>query len=193
MAQASQCASQANNEAQLLQEICDMAIRYAHFKIALIAQPDETQRFRMLAISGAQTYMENVVISARADVPEGQGTIGQVWRSGHPIFNASFLNNATLAPWKERALGLGLRSNTALPIYRDGKVWAVFSVYHEKSDIFDDQVQILLKEICINISMGLDRIYSQQLRSALLDNSVVGILLVQDRIVQMTNSYAPTC
>lgn len=190
MAQASQCASQANNEAQLLQEICDMAIRYAHFKIALIAQPDETQRFRMLAISGAQTYMENVVISARADVPEGQGTIGQVWRSGHPIFNASFLNNTTLAPWKERALGLGLRSNTALPIYRDGKVWAVFSVYHEKSDIFDDQVQILLKEICINISMGLDRIYSQQLRSALLDNSVVGILLVQDRIVQMTNSYA---
>ncbi|MCP1242139.1 PAS domain S-box protein [Acetobacter lambici] len=38
--------------------------------------------------------------------------------------------------------------------------------------------------------MGLDRIYSQQLRAALLDNSVVGILLVKDRIVQMTNSYA---
>lgn len=190
MAQASQCASQADDEARLLQEICDMAINYAHFKIALIARPDETQRFQMLAISGARAYMDNVVISARDDVPEGRGTIGQVWRSGHPIFNASFLDNDTLAPWKEQALKLGLRSNTALPIFRDGKVWAVLSVYHEKSDIFDDQLQILLKEVCINISMGLDRIYSEQLRAALLDNSVVGILLVKDRVVQMTNSYA---
>ncbi|WP_338333216.1 diguanylate cyclase domain-containing protein [Acetobacter sp. LMG 32666] len=190
MAQASQCASQADSEAGLLQEICDMAIRYAHFKIALITRPDEAQQFRMLAISGARAYMNNVFISARGDVPEGRGTIGQVWRSGLPIFNASFVNNITLAPWKEQALKLGLRSNTALPIYRDGKVWAVLSVYHEKADIFDDQLQILLKEVCINISMGLDRIYSQQLRAALLDNSVVGILLVKERIVQMTNSYA---
>ncbi|MFT8418566.1 MAG: diguanylate cyclase [Acetobacter sp.] len=190
MAQASQCASQADNEAGLLQEICDMAIQYAHFKIALIARPDETQRFQFLAISGASAYMNNVVISARADVPEGRGTIGQVWRKGVPIFNASFLENAALAPWKDQALRLGLRSNTALPIYRDGKVWAVFSVYHEKADIFDDQLQILLKEVCINISMGLDRIYNQQLRVALLDNSVVGILLVKNRLVQMTNSYA---
>ncbi|NHO56069.1 GAF domain-containing protein [Acetobacter lambici] len=122
MAQASQCASQADSEAGLLQEICDMAIRYAHFKIALITRPDETQQFQMLAISGARAYMNNVFISARGDVPEGRGTIGQVWRTGLPIFNASFLNNDTLAPWKERALKLGLRSNTALPIYRDGKV-----------------------------------------------------------------------
>ena len=190
MAQASQCASQANNESGLLQEICDMAIRYAHFKIALITRPDENQHFKFLAISGSSTYLDNIVISARADVPEGRGTIGQVWRTGAPIFNASFMENATLAPWKEKALRLGLRSNTALPIYRDGKVWAIFSVYHEKSDIFDDQVQILLKEVCINISMGLDRIYSQRLKAALLDNSVVGILLVKDRVVQMTNSYA---
>ncbi|WP_415502506.1 diguanylate cyclase domain-containing protein [Acetobacter sp.] len=146
MAQASQCASQANDEAGLLQEICDMAIRYTHFKIALIARPDEAQWFQMLAMSGARAYLDNIAISARADLPEGQGTIGQVW--------------------------------------------AVFSVYHEKVDIFDDQLQILLKEVCINISMGLDRIYSQQLRAALLDNSLVGILLVKNRVVQMNNSYA---
>ena len=190
MAQASLCASQANNESAILQDICDMAIRYAHFKIALIARPDDAQRFQFLAISGARAHLDNVVISARADVPEGRGTIGQVWRTGSPIFNASFTENAALAPWKEQALRLGLHSNTALPIYRDGKVWAVFSVYHEKSDIFDDQLQILLREVCINMSMGLDRIYSQRLRAALLDNSVVGILLVKDRMVQMTNSYA---
>lgn len=167
-----------------------MAIRYTHFKIALIARPDEAQWFQMLAMSGARAYLDNIAISARADLPEGQGTIGQVWRTGLPLFNVSFSKNATLAPWKERALRLGLRSNTALPIYRDGKVWAVFSVYHEKVDIFDDQLQILLKEVCINISMGLDRIYSQQLRAALLDNSLVGILLVKNRVVQMNNSYA---
>ncbi|MDE7548114.1 diguanylate cyclase [Acetobacter fabarum] len=190
MAQASQCASQANDEAGLLQEICDMAIRYTHFKIALITRPDEAQWFQMLAISGVRAYLNNIAISARGDLPEGRGTIGQVWRTGLPLFNVSFSDNAILAPWKERALKLGLRSNTALPIYRDGKVWAVFSVYHEKSDIFDDQLQILLKEVCINISMGLDRIYSQQLKTALLDNSLVGILLVKDRVVQMTNSYA---
>ncbi|MFK0575447.1 diguanylate cyclase domain-containing protein [Acetobacter fabarum] len=189
MAQASQCASQANDEAGLLQEICDMAIRYTHFKIALITRPDEAQWFQMLAMSGARAYLNNIAISARADLPEGKGTIGRVWRTGLPLFNVSFSNNATLAPWKERALRMGLRSNTALPIYRDGKVWAVFSVYHEKVDIFDDQLQILLKEVCINISMGLDRIYSQQLRTAFLDNSLVGILLVKNRVVQMNNSY----
>ncbi|GBQ38349.1 hypothetical protein CFR79_10940 [Komagataeibacter saccharivorans] len=188
MAQLNQCISQAKNEEALLQEICDMAIHYAHLKIAFIGRPDENGSIRMLAVAGPAGCMDGVSISVHPDVPEGCGNVGRVWRSGQPIFNASFKNGEHTAPWREWAIRQGVCSNAVLPIHRDGQIWAVLSVYHEQVDVFDDQLQVLLKEIATDISSGLEQLYNRRLQTALLDNSVVGILLVKDRIIQMTNT-----
>ncbi|OZB55483.1 MAG: hypothetical protein B7X35_08900, partial [Halothiobacillus sp. 14-56-357] len=71
----------AESEQELLQPLCDLAVRYAHLKLVLLARPDETLRFRILAASGATGYTDGLFISADPDLPEGQGTMGRTWRS----------------------------------------------------------------------------------------------------------------
>lgn len=188
LAQISYCISQAQEESRLLQDICDLAIRYAHLDLAFIARPDASQQFQFLAVGGQHAITDTLFISARADLPEGQGSVGRVWRSAQAIFNASFVQNAHLAPWKNWAEQHNLHANAALPIMRDGKIWAVLSVYHRQPDIFDHQLQALLQEVATDISRGLEKLYNKKLQSALLYNSVVGILLVKDHIIQLTNS-----
>lgn len=191
LAQVSQFISHAEDEAKLLQDICDLAIRYAHLKVAFIARPDPaTGYFQFLAVSGVTAYVAGMRISAFPDVPEGQGSVGQVWRTGRSIFNASFEKTPYMHPWHDRALRLGLRSAAALPIHRDGQIWAVLSVYHDQPDIFDHDLQELLEEIAMDISRGLETLYSRRLQNALLDNSVVGILLVKDRVIRPANARA---
>lgn len=191
LAQVNQFISHAEDEAKLLQDICDLAIRYAHLKVAFIARPDPVTRyFQFLAVSGVTAYVTDMRISAFPDVPEGQGSVGRVWRGGRSIFNASFEKTPYMHPWHDRALRLGLRSAAALPIHRDGQIWAVLSVYHEQSDVFDHDLQELLEEIAMDISRGLENLYSRRLQSALLDNSVVGILLVKDRVIRPANARA---
>ncbi|MFT9386699.1 EAL domain-containing protein [Acetobacter sp.] len=188
MAQINQCVSQAVDEETLLREICDMAIHYAHLKIAFIGRPDESKALQILAVGGPPDCMKGVSISIDPNLPEGRGSVGRVWRGGQPIFNASFTTTEYTQPWQDWAMRQGVRSNAVLPIYRDRRVWAVLSVYHEQAHVFDSQLQALLREISADISNGLEQLYNRRLQKALLDNSVVGILLVRDRVIQMTNT-----
>ena len=143
----------------LLQSICDLAASNAHLELAWIGRPDASGRFAFLAYSGtASGYLDDVVISADADRPEGQGSSGRAWREGHAYYNESFASTPFLGPWHERAREFGLQASAAQPIFRAGAIWAILNVYHAQADIFDASLQALLEELARDISRGLDRI-----------------------------------
>ena len=143
----------------LLQSICDLAARNAHLELACIGKPDASGRFAFLAHSGAASgYLDDVVITADPDRPEGQGSCGRAWREGRAYYNASFAATPFLAPWHERARHYGLQASAAQPIFRAGAIWAVLNVYHAQADVFDAPLQSLLEELARDISRGLDRI-----------------------------------
>ncbi|MBW4047127.1 MAG: EAL domain-containing protein [Proteobacteria bacterium] len=143
----------------LLQSICDLAARNAQLELAWIGKPDASGRFVFLARSGAASgYLDDIVITADADRPEGQGSSGRAWREGRAYYNASVESTAFLMPWHERAHQFGLRASAAQPILRAGEIWAVLNVYHAQADVFDAPLQALLEELARDISRGLDRI-----------------------------------
>ncbi|QEO16947.1 bifunctional diguanylate cyclase/phosphodiesterase [Acetobacter vaccinii] len=190
MAQINQCIGQVEHETDLLQEVCDMAIHYAHLKIAVICRPDEHNNISLLALSGPAHCMDGINVSITPSQADECSNLGRVWTEGEAIFDGAFETTNLNDQCKLWAQKYGVRSNAVLPIYRDGKIWAMLSVYHEQANIFDDQLKALLDEIVTDISRGLAGLYSRHLQNALLDNSVVGILLIKNMVIQLSNTHA---
>ena len=178
------------SERELLQPLCDLAVRYAHLKLVLLARPDETLRFRFLAASGATGYTDGLYISADPDLPEGQGTMGRTWRSEQAYFNTSFEHSEFLQPCQARARQFGLKATATLPVLRGGKMFAVLAVYHAEPDVFDGPLQDVLRELALSISRGLDRLDAQKQQNALFNNALVGVFLVQGRVIKSCNHQA---
>ncbi len=147
------------DDASLFQSLCDLAVRHAHLELAWIGKPDDTGRFSILAASGrAVQYLEGIDIRTDPDLPQGRGPTGNTWRDGQPRFNQSFESAEHLEHWRERARHYNLDASVALPISRNGKVWAIFTVYHARSGIFDHELRETLTSLARDISHGLDRI-----------------------------------
>ena len=78
---ANQIIAKAKDEKKLFNEICYIARQYSGIRLVWIGKPYEDGRYKVLAKSGEIGYLEGAVISAREDLPEGQGVMGQVWRN----------------------------------------------------------------------------------------------------------------
>jgi diguanylate cyclase (GGDEF)-like protein/PAS domain S-box-containing protein len=184
MAQINHIISQKTCETEMLKSVCEIAVRYARLKVAYIGRPDDDGIFRFIASYGETGILKDALISINPDIPEGIGTFGTAWRKGKMQYSNSFLKSPNLAVWKELAECFGIRSVAALPIYRAGKIWGLFAVYHEEENIFDEDLISLLEETAKDISRGLDGIDALTIehellstQEALLNNTVAGIIV----------------
>ena len=198
LAQVNQAITVHDDEDALLSAICDLAVLYGGLKLAWIARPDAHGRFQKVAASGETSYLKSVHISADADVPQGQGSMGRAWRDGVASFNQSFGSTVALKPWQALACSLGLRANASLPLYRDARIWAVLTVYHEQEHVFDAELKAVLEALALDVSRGLDRLdliarerQSSLVRESLLSNALAGIVMTQGaRIVDANAHFA---
>ncbi len=111
----------ANDESQLIQDICDIIVEKGHFKLAYIAIPDVQGKFQFLGNSGEQGYMQNLFISVNPAIPEGRGSLGTGFREDRAIYNQTFQTAPHLIPWKSKAIQFGFHSSASLPIHRGEK------------------------------------------------------------------------
>ena len=176
----------ASDEKVLLQSICDLAIRYAHLALAVVARPGPDGRFTFAAAAGIVAYLEGIEISIDPTSPTGRGLTGQAWREGVALFHQD-VSGEDMEPWRERLNRHGLCSHASLPILRHGAVWGVFCLYHSERNVFDRDLRALLEELAFDISRGLDLLEGRSLQHALLNNSVAGILLVKDGVIEQVN------
>jgi|GEM_PF-580169 len=182
LGQVNQLIAQAEDEHGLLQSICELAVRFADVRLAWIGRPDRGGRFTFLAKAGpAVDYLEGIVISVDAELPEGRGSSGLAWREGEPRFNDSFDNNPALHPWRSRAVTHGIEASASLPIRRGGEVWAELVLYAGENGIFDEPLQKVLVQLTRDISHGLELLELRRWHAALLDHSDAGIALVRHR------------
>ena len=187
--------STVEDEKILLSRICELAVDFGHLGLAWVGCPDESGRFLFLAASGATSYLDGILISSSSEIPEGQGPAGTVFREDRAIFSESFDSYKGLSPWRQRALHFNFHATASLPIHRGGKVWGVLVVYHRETDFFNQEMRSLLEELARDISRGLDRldIRSRErelsaIQEALLDNTVVGITMVEGRKLLSVNT-----
>jgi len=165
LGQVNQAIATADDETVLMQTLCDLAVERGGLALAYIARHRDDEQFDILAAAGTVAYLEGLSLSGRADVPEGQGSTGRARREQRAYFNTSFTSTLFLAPWRDKAVALGLTASAALPIRRSGRPCGVFNVYRSDGAVFDPPLQALMKELALDIGRGLDRVHDmQQLR-----------------------------
>ncbi|NNM51897.1 MAG: PAS domain S-box protein [Pseudomonadales bacterium] len=198
LGQANTIVASSSTQDELLKALCACVVQHGHLSLAWISRPDAQEQFQMLAAAGTTGYLEGLSVSARAELPEGCGSMGTAWRQGCPIFSGSFHGSIHLLPWAQRAEYWGLKASAALPIFRAGRIWAILTVIHSEEDIFDQPLRNLLEELARNLSRGLDRLdqlHQEQRLSAiqghLLNNTRAGITMVRNRhFVQVNQRFA---
>jgi diguanylate cyclase (GGDEF)-like protein/PAS domain S-box-containing protein len=195
LSQVNQLLLNVEDESTLLQSICDIAIKFGHLKLAFIARPDEKDVFKILASSGETDYANSIFISANPNIPEGQGLSGRTWREKRSTYSQSFDKRSFNYPWKEAASKFGIKSSATIPIFRNNEIWANFSVYHCKENVFNEDLKNLLEELSMDISLGLDRLdlrkkekESSEIRKSIIENALIGIALVRNRKFVQVNS-----
>ncbi|AEE14507.1 diguanylate cyclase/phosphodiesterase with PAS/PAC sensor(s) [Thermodesulfobium narugense DSM 14796] len=200
LTQINQIASQIKDENLFLKTICELIFMHTDIKLVFIGTVNENEEIEFKSISGISEILDDVKISVRSDIPEGQGMVGKTFREKKPSY-LYLLKEPVSKIWQEKAKKYNLSSGAAFPIFKDNNIWGVISFYHSKEDFFeDDLIRVILEKISYNIGLGLERIdlvnkekELAQLRDALLNNAGVGIIMLkypQREIISSNKTFA---
>lgn len=180
------------DETALFNRVCRIAVESGGMELAWIGVNDEKSGLiKPVAFFGNQTdYLENIVISSHADVPEGRGPSGTAFREKRSIFVQDFKTRPMLAHWRERIKKYGWGSSGTVSIIRGGKPYAVLVFYHTTEHVFTEETISLFNEMGVNIGRGLDRIdleaekvkaeESMRLAAAIYESSAEAVMVTDE-------------
>ncbi len=147
-----------DDESALFPLVCRVAVDFGGVGMAWIGRLNEANGLIEPVVShgSGEEYLNGLVISSTADVPEGRGPAGIAFRESHHVIVNDFQTSEMTKPWHERALRCGWEAGGFFPIPRGGAPFAVFAVYHSHTGAFDTEMIGLLDEMSRDISFALD-------------------------------------
>jgi PAS domain S-box-containing protein len=92
------------------------------------------------------------------------GPTGTAMREQRHYICNDIRTDPAIRPWKEEALRRGYRSSMALPIYKFGEPFGIFSLYSDEYDFFDEEEVRMLDEVVRDISFTLEIFEKEELR-----------------------------
>lgn len=146
-----------DDELQMLNEICSMAVEIGGYRYAWVAQAMDDSEKRVIPLAEAglgAAYLTSLNISW-ANVPNGQGPTGRAIRTGIPVIIHDALNDPAYALWREFARMADFQSSAALPLRIDGRVVGSLNLYSTERDAFSDDEMPLLCDITGELGIGL--------------------------------------
>lgn len=147
----------AEDQAQLLDSICRIAVDEAGYRLAWVglAEDDPERTVRPVAQAGDEAgYLESIAITW-ADTLPGQDPVGTAIRTGRPVVGRSFLTDPELAPWREQAIQHGYASALALPLQTDDGQFGALTIYATTPDAFTTEDVELLTDLADDLAFGI--------------------------------------
>ncbi len=201
LARASDIMSTAPDEPTLLREVATLALERTEMSLVWIGTPRENGDFELREIAGdIEILKEFGPISTQAESSRGQGPASRAWRTKEPQYEGDFsLEDCGVEPlsvptWTASARRHGIRSVAALPLFRNGALWGILTLYHREKNLFDTDFRELLEELAISVSRGLDRMdllfrerSLSQTQKALLATTSAGIAMLINRKISYAN------
>lgn len=159
LSEANQLIVRCPDETTLFENICRIAVEFGGMKLAWVGKEHAaTQCIVPIAAYGeARAYLDGIVVSSRADLPEGCGPTGRAFREGTANFVNDCAAEPTLHPWQERGHRYAWGSSGAIPIRRDGRPYATLTFYDTGPHAFSGKVVALLTEMGTDIEYALLR------------------------------------
>ncbi len=144
---------------ETFESLCAILVEELSGRLVVISRLDlEDLSLRPLAAEGdAKGYIKDVVLSASAENPMGQGPAGQVLRSGTPI--VVMLPDALPLSMglHDRVRRFDIGGSAVAPIYTAEGLWGLLSVYRGSSASFSPDILPLLQSFARDIGDFLDR------------------------------------
>ena len=156
----------AQSDHDLFERVCRAAVERAGFSLAWVGIPNERGVLRPVAKAGhAQSYLQGVTVSIRADDSFGSGPGGMAYRSGQ-VHVVHGMERETAHPsWSHVARVHGLASAATLPLIRAGRSIGVLCLYAD-DDPFDDAAVEVLETIARDLAHALDALSERRARRA---------------------------
>src|SRR6266850_901728 len=158
---------------ELFKEACRIAVEHGGFSIGWIAMMDHVSG-TLVPVAQAGLPMDLGAGGGASNRPAGLvpgGTAEVALREKRPAFDndiesgfyemQSKFGPDTLGV-RNRAIELGAKSAIALPLYVEGKTFAILTLYAPERNFFDDEEIKLLAELAGDISFGLEFIAKEE-------------------------------
>lgn len=155
------------NEADLLHEICRIAVEIGGFAMAWVgyAQDNAKKTIDPQASAGKNNgYLAALQLSWSEDHPGGQGPAGQVIRSGEPVIISDLCDEPSFAPWLATAQAHGYAGLVALPLREHARTFGVLVLYAAEVRTRESEELHLLRELSDDLTFGIVNLRSQQAR-----------------------------
>jgi PAS domain S-box-containing protein len=147
----------AENEQQLLDDICKLAIETGGYLMAWVGvgENDAAKTVRPVALSGYEEgYLDNVKISW-SDTELGQGPTGTAIRTGVSVANLDCQKNPKMAPWRNAVAKRGYQSSIALPLICNRYLYGALTIYSAEPHAFIHAEVAVLEELANNLALGI--------------------------------------
>ncbi len=170
------------DEAQVFQDLCALALRDVQLYLGFYAvRPDQPEP---VCLGGLPPECGGNMAQSEPVPRLALELIERAWQEETPQFDAP------LSSGEDGQRTLAQRAaQAAIPLFRQGQIHAVMLICHRQADFFDRDIRLLLHELALDISRGLDRLDSQRLEHALLNHAQIGVLLVRNRVIEYANPW----
>lgn len=150
----------------LFREACDIANGIGGFKMAFVGNLNEvTGGIDPLTFAGEENgYLSRIAIINSDKKRAGAGPAGRVLREGIHVVCNDIETDPAMAVFRDDAVALGYHSSISLPLFREGKIWGVFSLYSGVKHFFDEEEISLLLETAGDMTFALDVIDKERKR-----------------------------
>jgi diguanylate cyclase (GGDEF)-like protein len=152
----------AQTERELLDELCRMMVKSDLFAHVWIGRPNLTGTLEIESTFSSanmqDSWMPNVYTG-----DEEHNLIVRAWRQGKLQYSNDRVPELISSELQNFYHIYGLRSIAVVPLYRDGDLWAVLSLFSTQKGVFTPELLELLERIGRLVGHGLDAIDLRQI------------------------------
>ena len=154
----------AQSREELFATVCEAVVKGGRFSVAAILTPDG-ESMRPAAVAGQfSARLLTLRVPLNANVPEGQGLVGNAFHSLKPAVSNDFRNDPRSSPWRDQIAANGILSAAAFPLHLRALPAGVLLFYSFEVNTFDEEIVALLASMADNISFALNNFQNAQER-----------------------------
>ncbi len=148
----------AQDENQLLNDVCQIAVEVAGYRMAWVgyAENDPGKRIRDVAVAGAELgYLAEIELSWSEDHRSGRGPAGRTIRSGTAQLQPTIDDTAIGFHFVDAALARGYRAVVCLPLRTDGHTFGLLGLYSAEVEHVSPNELNLLQQLADDLAFGI--------------------------------------
>ena len=164
LSEANEASANLDDESELYQRICDIAVRFGGMRLASVRLPGPGSHWLQAGgcAGEALDYMLGARISMDPSLPEGRGPGGEAMRENRTVVSNDFAGEPRLAPWHEAARRFGFAAVACVPLRRAGAAIGVLILYAAQAGYFDADLITLVERMAANVGHALERLDAQR-------------------------------